>query len=392
MKERYIIHVDMDAFFAAIEQRDKPLLKGKPVIVGADPKGGKGRGVVATCSYEARKFGIHSAMPISSAYKKCPRAVFLPPDMKKYSRVSEQIYEILYSVTPQVEMVSIDEAFLDITGSLHLFQTPRRSCLELKSKIKQGTGLTASLGLAPTKMAAKIASELFKPDGFLEVTKENLLEFLRPLEINKLWGLGRKSQSILNAMGIRTIGELAGADPKQLTRTFGKNGQYLHRLAQGIDESRVEETGEVKSMSNETTFSQDTRNSEKIQGALMLLCEQVSRRLRREDLKGKTITLKVRLTGFNTYTRSKTLIKATNHVDTIYKTAKNLLDNFDAGKKAVRLIGVKVSGLIPEDVTDSILRDEREEKAERIHKALDSIYKKFGPGSIRRATDAYFPR
>ena len=191
--EKYIVHVDMDAFFAAIEQRDNPALRNRPVIVGADPKMGKGRGVVSTCSYEARKFGIHSAMPISFAYRKCPHAVFLPVNMKKYEKVSARIFRILSEFTPCVETVSIDEAFLDITGSFYIFGSPQKLCIQLKSRIKEETGLTASIGLAPTKMAAKIASDLKKPDGFVEVSREKLLDFLRPLSIRRLWGVGQKT-------------------------------------------------------------------------------------------------------------------------------------------------------------------------------------------------------
>jgi nucleotidyltransferase/DNA polymerase involved in DNA repair len=255
---RFIVHVDMDAFFAAIEQRDNPKFKGKPVIVGANPKKGEGRGVVSTCSYEARKFGIHSAMPISIAYKKCPQAVFLPVDMAKYERVSGEIYEILYNFTPQIEPVGIDEAFLDITRSFHLFESPHKTCLLIKSKIKSQTGLTASLGLAPTKMAAKIASDLKKPDGLVEISKEGLSEFLRPLDVGKIWGLGKKSQTVLHNMGIITIGELAKTDLGKIKEVFGKNGEYFRQLANGIDDSEVDTSEKIKSVSNEVTFFQDT--------------------------------------------------------------------------------------------------------------------------------------
>ena len=239
-KRRCIIHVDMDAFFASVEQRDDPALRGRPVVVGSDPKAGKGRGVVSTCSYEARKYGIHSAMPISIAYKKCPQAVFLPVDMEKYAEASAKIHEILYSFSPDIEPISIDEAFLDITGSYHLFGTPVETCRLIKEKIKKYTGLTASIGLAPTKMAAKIASDLDKPDGLVEVTEEKLLDFLRPLDVRKIWGLGPKCEAELQRLGIQTIGDLARMDPDHLTGTFGKVGLEFWRLANGIDERPVE--------------------------------------------------------------------------------------------------------------------------------------------------------
>lgn len=387
-KRRFIVHVDMDAFFAAIEQRDDPCLRGKPVVVGADPKSGKGRGVVSTCSYEARKFGIHSAMPISIAYRKCPHAAFLPVDMEKYSSVSGQIHTILYNFTPDIEPVSIDEAFLDITGSYHLFGTPLETCLLMKSRIKNETGLTASIGLAPTKMAAKIASDLKKPDGMVEVTQEGLLDFLRPLDIRKLWGLGEKSETIFREMGINTIGDIAGKDPVQMQALFGKNGMDFWRLANGIDDRPVETERGAKSISNEFTFDEDTADNEKIRSVLLALCEKVSDRLRREMLKGRTITLKIRLQGFHTYTRANTIDYGTNHVDDIYGTIKSLYNSFDTKLKRVRLVGVKVSNLSPADFKDSLFAEKANDKSEKVHKAIDRIKGKFGDSSIYRAAES----
>ena len=384
---RFIIHIDMDAFFAAIEQRDNPLLLGKPVVVGADPKAGQGRGVVSTCSYEARKFGIHSAMPISLAYRKCPQAVFLPVDSKKYSRISNEIYDIFHSFTPKVEMVSVDEAFLDITGSFHLFGTPRKTAQLLKSRIKEKTNLTASVGLAPTKMAAKIASDINKPDGLVEVSQDKLLDFLRPLDIDKIWGLGKKSRVIFNNLGIKTIGDLAKKDLREVEAALGRNGEYFWALARGIDEREVETEEEVKSISNEYTFSQDSGDKAVIEAVLIRLCEKVSGRLRQENLKGKTITLKIRLEGFLTYTRAKTLPKPTNFMDVIYKTIKELLDKFDCRGKKVRLVGVKVSNFSfgPVQATLFDQNQEEGEKRERVHQAIDKIKSKFGQEAIFRA-------
>ncbi|MEA3369222.1 MAG: DNA polymerase IV [Candidatus Ratteibacteria bacterium] len=383
--EKFIIHIDMDAFFAAVEQRDNPALRGKPVIVGADPKGGKGRGVVCACSYEARKFGISSGMPISIAYRKCPRAVFLPVDMEKYSRLSLKIFDLFYSFTPEIEGISIDEAFLDISGSYHIFGTPLETCRLLKSRIKTETGLTASVGLAPTKMAAKIASDLKKPDGLVAVTRQGLLDFLRPLDIEKIWGLGKKSKVVLNKMGIKTIGELAGTDLKKVVDVLGKNGGHLWQLANGIDEREVETDEERQSISNEVTFAEDIRDREKIEGFLIGLCEKVSGRLRRENIEGRTITLKIRLEGFHTYTRSKTLLKTTNFVDTIYQTAKRLFNNFNLKGRKIRLIGIKVSNLDSRNGNESLFNDIVDEKKERIHQAVDKIKEKFGEAAIRRA-------
>ncbi|MFH0839707.1 MAG: DNA polymerase IV [Candidatus Omnitrophota bacterium] len=407
--ERYIVHVDMDAFFASIEQRDNPSLGGKPVIVGADPQKGRGRGVVAASSYEARKFGIHSAMPISTAYQKCPHAAFLLPDMQKYSEVSRHIYKILYDFTPEIEPVSIDEAFLNITGSYKLFGTPQKTCLLIKSSIKKETLLTASIGLAPTKMAAKIASDLEKPDGLVRVSRKNLLDFLWPLDIKRLWGLGKKTEAVLKDRGISTIGELAKKDVKEIMDLLGKNGLHLWQLANGIDDSEVLTDSEAKSLSSETTFDKDTSDRDQVEAAIMSLCEKVSARLRCEGLKAKTVTLKIRLEGFLTYTRALTLGVSTNHTDILYKYAKELYAKFDTfdgpknsrllsialskrsapkgdpQKKKIRLIGVKASNLISSRQKDYLFKDFGDEKREMVHQALDRIRERFGSGFIRRA-------
>lgn len=388
---RYIVHVDMDAFFAAIEQRDNPSYKGKPVIVGADPKYGKGRGVVSTCSYEARKFGIHSAMPISFAYAKCPHAVFLPVNMEKYINISRKIYAILGNFTPYVEAVSIDEAFLDITGSFHLFGTPFSTCRLIKEKIKEETGLTASVGIAPVKMAAKIASDLSKPDGLLEVADEKLLDFLWPLPIEKISGLGNKSKIILNERGINTIGELAKQKKDYLVSLFGKSGEHFWCLANGLDGSEVEGTQEAKSISSETTFDKDTCDQELINRTLLILSQDVSGRLRIDNVKARTITLKIRLAGFQTYTRALTFQKATNFIDEIYKAAKAIFNKFvsleNKKNKKIRLLGVKASNLIPQNERDSLFDENTDQKKENMHKAVETIKEKFGGKGIFRATE-----
>lgn len=380
-----IVHVDMDAFFASIEQRDNPKLRAKPVIVGADPKGGRGRGVVSTCSYEARRFGVHSAMPISIAYRKCPRAVFLPPDMEKYAAVSRRIYRIFYDFTPDIEPVSIDEAFLDISRSFGIFGTPIETCRKIKSRIRAETGLTASVGLAPTKMAAKIASDLKKPDGLVEVTSRGLGDFLRPLDVGKIWGLGAKCKAALNNMGIRTIGELAERNPGELTAAFGKNGFYFWQLANGIDESKVEAEETAKSVSNEVTFEDDTSDTNLIRSTLLSLCEKVSSRLRSAGLKGKTITMKIRLEGFETHTAGTTLDMSTNFADMIYREIKKLYSGFKTRGRKVRLIGAKVSNLSPSDLRESLFTDEADKKREDVHRAVEEIKERFGYDAIYRA-------
>ena len=377
MVERRIVHVDMDAFFAAIEQRDNPALRGKPVIIGADPKGGRGRGVVSTCSYEARKFGVRSAMPISEAWRRCPQGVYVQPDFHKYKKASGQIREVFYEFTPDLEQVSIDEAFLDITHSAHLFGGPLETCRRIKARVKEVTGLTCSVGLAPTKMASKIASDLKKPDGLVEVRPDGLTAFLAPLDISELWGLGPKTAEALRARGINTVGELAAAGPEE----FGS----LVQLAQGLDPREVSEDSETKSVGNEITFEKDTADEREIKESLLALADKVSSRLREGGLKGRTVTLKLRLEGFETYTRARTLTLATNYADLIAGEIMGLYSAFQKGRRKVRLLGVKVSGLMPAGERESFFEDEGDARREKAHKAIDSIREKFGHSSIYRA-------
>jgi len=391
----------MDAFFAAAEQRDNPQYREKPVIVGADPKAGKGRGVVSTCSYEARKFGIHSAMPISIAYRKCPEAIFLPVDMEKYSRLSGQIFNSLKYFSPVIEQVSIDEAFLDISETFQIFGTPFDTCRAIKERIKKETGLTASVGLAPTKMAAKIASGFKKPDGLVEVKKEKLIDFLWPLDVDKLWGVGVKTKAMLNRMNIFTIGDLAKISKDELAGVFGKNGIWFWEMAAGIDESEVASGHEGKSISRqgnglafhiakaiskETTFEKDTREKRRIEKELSWLCEQVAGRLRQENFKCRTITLKIRLEGFQTYTRATTLETPTNFPEVFIKEIRQLYrENFEIKDKKVRLVGVRASGFSCADERN-LFEDKNERRKQDVHKAVDKIRQKFGDSIICRAS------
>ncbi len=382
--QRVIVHVDMDAFFAAIEQRDRPACRGRPVVVGADPREGKGRGVVATCSYEARAFGIHSAMPISFAWRACPEAFFLPVDMEKYSRVAEEIFSLLRTFSPVIEPVSIDEAFLDITGSYHLFKTPYHTCLGIKEKIRKETGLTASVGCAPIKMAAKIASDIKKPDGLVCISKSELTGFLWPLPVGKLWGVGEKTGDLLLRNGFRTIGDIARRHRKELISLLGANGEYLWELARGKDERPVEWDEGIKSVSHEFTFEQDTADDERINAALMGLCEKISQRLRRQKLQARTITLKVRLEGFSTFTRSLTLSEPTDFVHVIFKTARQLYRDFARGKEKIRLVGVRTSNFSCRERQYTLFG--KEDKQEHIHQAVDRLKEKFGDTIIGRAS------
>ncbi len=387
MSASIIAHIDMDAFFAAVEQRDNPTLRGKPVIVGADPKEGKGRGVVSTCSYEARKFGIHSAMPISIAYRRCPHGIFLPGNYKKYSEASRQIFRIIDDFTPDVEAVSIDEAFLDITGCTHLHQGIERLARNLKDKIKKEVGLTASIGIAPNKMTAKIASDYSKPDGLLIIEPKKVLIFLWPLPVEKLWGVGKKTQAALNTMGITTIEDLARYPVEKLAKQFGEYGLHVHLLANGVDDRVVHQDDETKSVSHEHTFDVDTHDPEEIKEILLMLGEKVSRRLRKLELKGKTVSIKIRTKGFHTYTRADTLPDRTNFFDDIFRVSQKLFEEFDTKNKQekdIRLLGVRVSNFHDAYYQESLFENPVTAKKEKIHAALDVIKDRFGEESISR--------
>jgi len=384
-KERLIAHVDMDAFFAAVEQRDNPHLRGKPVIVGADPKEGRGRGVVAACSYEARKYGIHSAMPISFAYRRCPHAAFLRGDMKKYAKVSSDIFEILERFSPDVEPISIDEGFIDLTVSYKLFGSPEETCKKIKTVIKQETGLTASIGLAPNKMTAKIASDLDKPNGLVIVKSQDLLKFLHALPVEKLWGVGKSTLSSLKKLGIHKVGDLAQRDKKQMIDLFGKHGIHLWKLSRGIDPRPVKPNERVKSIGNERTYTKDETDIRKIENTLMFLSEKVSRRLRKSGFKGRTITLKIRFSDFKTYTRAVSLTKPTNFVEDIYKNVRQKAHEFPLGIEPVRLIGVSVSNLGEHEQQSDLFAtvSANSEKKEKLHTALDEIKDRFGESAIK---------
>jgi nucleotidyltransferase/DNA polymerase involved in DNA repair len=384
-KERFIVHVDMDAFYASVEQRDHPEYRGKPVIVGADPKGGRGRGVVAACSYEAREYGIHSAMPISFAYKRCPHAVYLRGNMKKYVTISHQVFGILERFTPDIEPISIDEAFLDITGSYQLFGSPEETCRRIKAAIHEETGLKASLGMAPNKMTAKIASDLEKPDGLVIVTREGLFDFLHPLPVGKLWGVGKRTKEELTRLGINTIGDLASKELKELGKLLGKSGVHVWKLANGIDPRDVETTGGIKSIGHEHTFEEDVTDPQTIEDTLMWLAEKVSRRLRKKGLRGHTISLKIRLADFSTYTRAQSLKASTNFVNDLFQIALEKAQGFKLGEQPIRLIGIQVSNLEKETEQLGLFgpTSPGSGKKEKLHEAVDLIKDKFGEQAIK---------
>lgn len=381
-RAKVIIHIDMDAFFAAVEQRDHPALLGKPVIVGADPKGGKGRGVVATCSYEARKFGVHSAMPITKAWRLCPQGVFVRPDFRKYKQASQQVFKILERYTPDIEPVSIDEAFLDITGTFHLYKTPSVLAQRIKDDIRREVRLTSSVGIAPVKMVAKIASDIHKPDGLLEIKPGEVQGFLAPLPVERLWGVGVKSKDVLNRLGIFVISDLLKISRSRIFELLGEHGLHLFDLASGIDPREVSVSDETKSVSHEHTFDIDEADPEKVAKVLFILSQKVSRRLRKEDLKGRTVSIKIRLKNFQTFTRAKTLEKRTNFVEVIDQTARQLfLDFFKPGMK-IRLIGVRVTGFEDPYVSEGLFTEPGEVKKESVHRAVDLLKDRFGEGAI----------
>jgi len=301
---RIILHIDMDAFFAAIEELDHPDYRGKPLVVGADPNGGKGRGVVSTCNYEARKYGIHSAMPISQAYKRCPFATYVRPRMERYVEMSRRLFSLLTEFTPRVEPISVDEAFLDISGCIRLFGEPIEIGRKIKRRIFDELHLTASVGIAPNKFIAKIASDLEKPDGLVIVEPGEMLDFLHPLPISKMWGVGKKTEVRLKALGVHTIGDLAKMPQAMAVKKLGKAGLHFWLLANGMDDRNVEPDQTVKSVSLENTFQHDVDDEHTIEASILAMADNLSRILRTKNLKGKTVTLKIRLQDFSTFTRS----------------------------------------------------------------------------------------
>jgi DNA polymerase-4 len=380
-----IIHLDMDAFYPAVEVLDNPELKGKPVIVG----GSKKRGVVASASYEARKFGVHSAQPIAKAIRLCPRGIFLPVRMSRYKEVSEQIFKIFYHFTPLVEPLSIDEAFLDVTGSTRLFGNPVDIAKKIKQMVFNKTGLTVSAGVAPSKFVAKIASDMEKPDGLTVVPPDRIREFLDPLPIKKMWGVGKVTQKALAGLNIRTFKELSQMPVKVLEKKFGKHGIKMHQLSMGIDEREVMPEHDVKSIGHEETFMRDIIDANEAKKELLSLANRVSRRMRRNSVAGRTITLKVKYSDFVQITRSKTLPKSTEDSREIYSIACSLLEKTEVGKRPVRLLGISLSQLCffgQENQFTLFEQNETSRKRKDLNKALDSLHEKHGEKSIRLGT------
>jgi DNA polymerase IV len=374
---RAIAHVDMDAFYAAVEQRDRPELRGQPVIVGADPKG---RGVVSACSYEARVFGVRSAMPISRAYRLCPHGVYLPVDMAKYAGVSAEIMTILGDFSPLVEPVSVDEAFLDLTGTETLWGVAADAVRRIKTRIRAETGLTASAGLAANKFVAKVASDLEKPDGLVVVEAGREAEFLAPLPIERLWGVGKATAKELQTLGVATIGQLQRLAPAVLTARLGPHGHDLLALAFGRDVRPVEPFSPAKSMGAETTFGRDCRDLATLQDTLRGQAERVARELRAESLAACRVTLKLRWADFRTLTRSHTGDPTQDGLE-IYRRAALLLAR-EPLIQPVRLVGVSASTFRAEARGQLSLLDPTAVRRERLARAVDRITGRFGRSAI----------
>ena len=382
IRSRSIIHFDMDAFYPAVEVQDNPELKGRPVIVG----GGKKRGVVSSASYEARKFGVHSAQPIATALRLCPDSILLPVRMHRYKEVSRIVFEIFSRFTPLVEPLSIDEAFLDITGSERLLGTPTAVAARIRKLVFEETGLTVSAGVAPSKFVAKIASDMEKPDGLTVVPADKVREFLDPLPIKKMWGIGRVTQKALAHLNVRTFIELRQVPVEVLERRFGKHGVSMHLLSMGIDERDVEPGYEAKSIGHERTFPEDMTGLDDTKKELLALASKVARRMRKKEVTGKTVSLKVKYHDFKQVTRSATLKESTDDGFLIYSTVCRLLLNTDAGKKPVRLLGISVSQLNFLGTAGQLSLfgpDELTQKRRRLNVALDSVYEKHGEKGLR---------
>ncbi len=377
---RQIIHLDMDAFYASVEVLDAPALKGKPVIVG----GPRQRGVVSAASYEARKYGVHSAQPMATALGLCPQGIFLPVRMARYKEVSDQIFEIFFRFTPLVEPLSIDEAFLDVTGSLKLFGPAEGIAGQIRKLVREDIGLTVSAGVAPSKLVAKIASDLNKPDGLTVVPEGNVRSFLDPLSIDKLWGVGKVTQKDLSLLNVKTIGDLSRLPKDLLQRRFGQQGLQLYFLSKGIDDREVQPERKIKSLGREETFSEDILEKEKAGKALLVLSHRVAKRLRRHGVGGRTITLKVTYNNFLQITRSQTLPAATDDGRTIYRSCRDLLEKTEIGRKPVRLLGIYLSLLTKPGGGQLPLFDQNGlKKGAQLNRALDAIQDKYGDQAIR---------
>jgi DNA polymerase-4 len=380
---RAILHIDMDAFYASVEEHDNPALKGKPLIVG----GTGGRGVVAAASYAVRRFGVRSAMPMREALRRCPEAIVVHPRMARYQEVSERVFAIFREFTPLVEGLSLDEAFLDVTASRQLLGAPEAIGAEIRRRIAGQTGLTASVGIAPNKLLAKIASDLNKPDGMCHIDAGNLREILDPLPIHKLFGVGSKTLPTVLAAGIRTFGDARAASDEVLWRAFGKHGHAMRDRASGLDDRPVEPDREEKSISAEETFDTDIRAATELRTQLVHLADRTASRLRAQKLLAGRVSVKIRRGDFTTYTRQRSLKPPTQDTAILSAAAEALLRAWLASqpRAAVRLLGVGVSDLQSSSQSD-LFSDPLPDAGSRLDSAVDGIRDRFGNGLLTRAS------
>jgi len=374
------MHIDLDAFFVSVEQVLDPELKGKPVVVGGKPDR---RGVVAAASYEARAYGVHSAMPLLTASRLCPQAIFIEGNYKRYREASQKFMAILADFSPYLEPLGIDEAYLDVTGFESLHGSIMNMAQKIKQRVKDKLGICASIGIAGSKVVAKIASDTSKPDGLLEVPSGDERSFLAPLPVNKLPGIGKKSEQVLKNLGISTIGQLATSPVALLKSHFGAYGKLIHDHANGIDERKIEPHATAKSISRETTFSRDTRDTTLVQATLRYLSERVGSELRQKGMLARCITLKLRDANFTTVTRQQTLPQPADADQAIFETGLKLLKNeIPRSKQAFRLIGIGVSNLVEVGKQPDML-DSTGQRLEQLNAAIDRIRKKYGFTAIQ---------
>lgn len=382
MENQKILHVDMDAFFASVEERDNPKLKGKIVVVGAGV-----RGVVSSANYAARKFGIRAAMPVSQAKRLAPEAIFVSPNHERYSEVSAKIMKIFASFTPFVEPISLDEAFLDVTGSQKLLGTSREIGESIRNRVFQEEGLTCSVGIAPNKFIAKLASGRCKPNGILEIHKDRIIDFLHPLPVSEIWGVGPKTNELLLELGLKTVGDIANTPQNTLIRALGEAaGQSLYELSWGRDFREVEPLDIDKSISAAETFDMDIDDQEELLKEILRMCERSASRMREKNFSARTVGIKIRFADFKTINRTKTLpspIKSTNQ---IYEVAKNLFLALKLDRARVRLVGVSLENLTESGESfEQLLLGEREKGWREATDAIDAATERFGHGSIRPA-------
>lgn len=379
---RAILHIDMDAFYASVEEQDRPELKGKPLIVG----GTGGRGVVAAASYAVRRYGVRSAMPMREALRRCPEAICVPPRMARYKEISEQVFAIFHEFTPLVEGLSLDEAFLDVTASQRLLGSAESIGSDIRSRIVRQTGLTASVGVAPNKLLAKIASDLNKPDGMCRIGPDNMRDILDALPIEKLFGVGTKTLPTVHAAGIRSFGDLRLAGDEVLWRAFGKHGKAMRERASGLDDRPVEPNREEKSISAEQTYAKDIHGAATLNVELLRLADRAASRLRAHELAAGTVSVKIRRADFTTYTRQRTVQPPTQDTAVVSAAAKALLERWLATQPdaAVRLLGVGVSDL--QVLPQGDLFTGGPGQVSRLDSAIDGIRDRFGPSLLTRAS------